>query len=516
MRQRTRLIINVLSNYGAFAVYGAVNLFLAGYLARVFGKDLFGVAMLVQSFTMITEILGWGVCLALTKHIAADTGKKDLARFHGLVNTSLVWLLGCSVIGAVVCVILSAFINKISNMPPELVGQARFAMLQMGLRVMVCFPFNTFQSILWAYQRYDLTNLARTIGILLRAALVVVWFKFVSAGLAELINITILTILLERLIWVYGSYKITEELKFRWQYVSRKMLWMLFSFGGFVLVIQVSNLLGYEAVKWIVSIEMPIMEVGAYGLIATLAMFAGTMVSSISNVLMPTASSLHARNLHDKSILLAGLSTKYALIVASVFCLVPLFLLEPFMTLWLGNTYPIGYMPKIALAAAILLSGQYIMSFTSCLFQMTTGMGKVAFLAAVTLCWAVGGIACVWIYLHWFNGSIIGVALIIAIARVIGAMVNLIYGIKTVGIKAKGFIIDSLARPTIVSLVVCSAGAGLMKVMNLVRPAEFAAAVIILGALYVAGTWAITLSTVEKNEIVSKLLFLKKMCQAKT
>jgi len=516
MRQRTRLIINVLSNYGAFAVYGVANFFLVGYVARVLGKDLFGVAMLVMSFTMITELLGWGVCLALTKHIAADLGQRDFSRFRGLLNTSLVWLGICAVIGFFICLVLSFYIDRISNMPAELLPQARIAMLLMGVKVMICFPFNTFQSILWAYQRYDLTNLARSVAIVTRVIAVVLWFEFISSGLYPLIYFTILSMLGERLIWIYSSYKITDKIRFGLKYVSLQMFWILMSFGGFVLVIQVSNMLGYEAVKWVVSIERPVMEVGAYSLIATMAMFAGSMVRSIANVLMPAASSLEALNLNDKKILLASISTKYGMIVAGAFCVLPIFLLYPFIKLWVGEIYTPDYLRQIAIAAAILLSGQYVMSAATCLFQMTTGMGKVAFLAAVTCCWAVGGFGCVWIYLHFFSGSIIGVVVIIALARIVGAMVNLVYGIKVVGIKAKEFVINSLAKPTIVSLIVCGVGAILAKVMNLVRPVEFAAAVIILGVLYVAGTWVITLSVIEKKEIVSKLLFLKKMCQAKT
>ena len=515
MRQRTRLIINVLSNYGAFAVYGAVNFFLAGYFARVFGKDLFGIAMLVMSFTIITEFLGRGICQALTKHIAADTGKRDIARFHGLVNTSLVWLLACSVVGAAVCVALSAHIHKISNMPSELVGQARIAMLLMALKVLVCFPLNTFQSILWSYQRYDLTNIARTIAIVLRAVLVVVWFEFVSAGLPQLICITIFTTLLEQMAWIYCSYKITKELKFRLRYVSMKMFRLLFSFGGFIFVIVLSNLLGYEAIKWMVNLEMPVREVGAYCLIATLAMFAGTMVRSIANVLMPTASSLHANNMHDKKILLAGLSTKYAMVVAGVFCLVPLFLLEPLLTLWVGKTYSSDYLSRVAFAGMILLTGQYIMDSSACCTQMLTGMGKVAFLSIVNLCWAIIGVACVWAYLHWFNSSIIGVSFIITVARIIGSFVKLAYGIKVIGIGVKEFFINSLVKPTIVCLAVCSAGYGLVKVINVYKIPEFLIAVMMLGIVYVIGTWLVTFSVEEKKEIISRLANIRKILLGK-
>jgi len=511
MRQRTRLIINVLSNYGAYAVYGVANFFLVGYVARMFGKDLFGVAMLVLSLTQIAELIDWGVCLSLTKHISADVERKDNERFYGLVNTSIAWLIACGTIGAVICVILSVFIERISNMPAELIPTAKTALLLMGLRVLLCFPFNTFQGILWANQRYDLTNTARSIGIALRVIIVVIWFKFISAGLAELILITIFTMIIERLVWVYNSYHISGRIKLGWQYVSVKMFWVLFSFGGFVLVIQVSNLLGYEAIKWVVSIEMPVMEVGAYTLLATMAMFAGNMVRSIANVLMPTVSSLHASNQHDKNIILAVLSTKYAMVIAGLFCIVPLFLLKPFLMLWIGKTYPVEYLTNIAFAGMLLLIGQYIMDLSTCNNQTSTGMGKVAFIAMITMCWALGGLGGVWIYLHWFGKSIVGVVIIIAVARITGSIANLIYGLRMIGIPSKIFIMDSFLRPTIVSATICLAGLALTKIMNVYNPLQFVAAILVLVTLYGIGIWFVVFSFQERTEIINRVISVKQM-----
>ncbi|HML73248.1 MAG TPA: MATE family efflux transporter [Anaerohalosphaeraceae bacterium] len=510
MRQQTRLIINVLSNYGSFLIYGIVNFFLVGYLARVLGKDVFGLAMLVLSFTMITELLGIGVSLALTKYLAANLVQKNTEKFHRLVNTSLIWFFICSIVGAIICVFLSLIINRISNIPPELHGYARNAMLLMAIKVFVCFPFNTFQGILWAYQRYDLTNLAKSVGIILRALLLLFWFKTISISITGLIWVTIISMLIERLMWFHSSYLTAEQITIHPKYISKQVLWLLLSFGGYVLVIQVSNLIGYEAVKWIVSAEMPVMEVGIYSLIATIAMFAGSTVYSLASVLMPAASNMHAQNQHDKKIMLAVLSTKYATILAGMFCIVPLFLLEPFLTLWVGKTYPSDVMPRIAIAAAILLCGQYIISFTTCLFQMTTGIGKVFFLAMVTLCWSIGGLAVVWGSLHWFSGTVVTVSIIISIARIVGAVVNLVYGIKVINIPAYSFIKDSLVKPTIVSGIICVIGYVLTQIMDVYIVPEFLLSCIILVTLYLIGNWVSVLSSWEKKAILSKMLYVFK------
>lgn len=510
MRQQTRLVINILSNYGTFFVYGAINLFLSGFVARALGKDLFGVATLVLSFTMMTELLGGGTCITIAKQMAGYTKKTTNAYLYGFVNTGFVWLLICSVFGAATCVFLSFFINKISNIPAIFASDARNAMLLMALKVFICFPFNVFQSVLWSYQRYDLTNLARTTAILLRAAVVVLWFELISTGLTEFMYATIFSTLVERLIWIYSSYKIAGTLRFGLRYISFKLFRGLFDFSRFIFIITISNLLGYEAIKWVISIEMPILEVGAYSLVTTLAMFACGMVRAISGILMPTASNFNANNLHDKNKTLAVLSTKYSMIVAGMFCIVPLFLFRPFLTFWMGDVYANSYLSKIALAGVILLIGQYIVDSSACSSQIITGMGNIAILAIITFSWAISGLLVIWVFLHWFQSSIIGVSLIITIARTLGSFASLIYGMKVIGVSKKVFFVNSLLKPTFVSIAVCCAGLGITKILNVYNLLEFILVILILGALYFVSNWIFIFSSTEKKQIISTIIKFKK------
>jgi len=504
MRQRTRLIGNVLTNYGALGVYGVANAFLVGYVIRMIGKDAFGLVALVMSLTIVTELLGRGIGQALTKHMAADASKGDVERLDRFVNTSLAWLTGCGVLGAVICLVLSGLIDRIARIPDELVPEARVAMWLMGLRVLVCFPFNTFQSVLWAYQRYDLTNLARVVGIMLRVVLVVAYFELVSGGVVELVALTIVSLVVERLVWIVSVRRVAPQLRFGRSLVSWTTLGTLVGFGGLMLVIDVANLVGYEAVKWIIGFKLSVMDVGAYTLLATLAAFAGTMVRSIAGVLTPVASRFDALEQRDQNARLALLSTKYGVIVAGGLCLAPLALLEPFLLIWVGDAYPKDYLSRIAIAGAVLLLGQWFISTAVCLLQMLTGVGRLWVPASITLGWALGGLTAVGVCVTWGNGTMLAAVIAISIARIVGSIAHVIYGVRVLCFDSRGFFTTAIARPACAGIIACAAGEVVAACVDVDGISSFLGAAGFVALVYSLATWLISLSPAERTGIIEQ------------
>jgi O-antigen/teichoic acid export membrane protein len=272
-----------------------------------------------------------------------------------------------------------------------------------------------------------------------------------------------------------------------------------------MLVIQVANLMGYEAVKWVVGAELSLTDVGGYTLIATVVAFAGSMSRSVANVLTPAASRLHSLERHKAKVQLALHSTKYAMIVASALCIMPLLLFKPFLSLWVGATYSKDYLDHLALAGIILLLGQWFIGTAICLLQILTGVGKVKFPAAVILSWAVGGLVVVWAYLHWVNASLMAVVIGITVARVIGSMVQLLYGMQILKLNSMRFVLKAILLPGGVGLAVCGIGGLLMNYLDVYQVSEFILAVIILIFLYLLGTWIISFSPGEREMVISQL-----------
>ncbi|MCK4999735.1 MAG: hypothetical protein KAS23_09375, partial [Anaerohalosphaera sp.] len=243
-------------------------------------------------------------------------------------------------------------------------------------------------------------------------------------------------------------------------------------------------------------------DVGAYSLIATLAVQAGSLVRSIANVLMPVASRMQALGHHEKNARLALLSTKYALVISSGLCILPLLLLRPFLLLWVGGEYSLEYISSLAVAGCVLLFGQWFITTAVCLLQMLTGIGKVKFPAMITLTWAVGGLLCVWTYLTLVGDSLLAVVVIISVARFLGAMASLIYGMIQLDVNKSRFVFKAILLPGLAGLITLAISAFVMHYYNVYEVGTFVCVVILLLLIYVALVWSIVLDPMERSALL--------------
>ncbi len=498
-QQRHRLIVNVLSNYGTLVLYSVAHFILVGYIVRKLGSEAFGLVMLLISLTSMTELLGRGVSYALTKHLSEAITKKESHLSNEYINTSLAWFLFCALLGGSICVVLANYIGRFFEIPEELISDTRLALWLIGLRVVLCFPLNTFQGVLFAYQRYDLANLSKSVSIIFRFVGVILFFEFVSSGIVPLIVITIISLLLERVLWAWFSKSVAEDLHIKASLVSRRAIFALLSFGGFIVVIYTANIVGYEAVKWVIGSKLSVIDVGGYSLLAYLAVAGDGLVKSISTVLMPVASKYNALERHDTNVRLILLSTKYVMVVSSGLFLMPLLLLRPFLTLWVSDKYEPEYISLLAQAGIIVFLGQWFITMTACMLQILNGTGRVRVPALVTLSWAVGGVVSVWAYLHWGGNSLFVAVVVIMIARIIGAAAHMIYGLSVLKIRPGKMFIGSVLRPACAGVAVCVISRFLLSYFDVYKLATFVLVVIPLVITYFLLVWILVLTKSERT-----------------
>jgi hypothetical protein len=175
------------------------------------------------------------------------------------------------------------------------------------------------------------------------------------------------------------------------------------------------------------------------------------------------------------------------------------------LSLLTGKEYTADYLSELAFAGAALLVGQWFITTAVCILQMLTGIGRVRFPAVVTLAWAGGGLMGVWGYLHWGEGSLLGAAVWITVARVVGCVVLLVYGIVTLQLPVRTFATEAILAPGAVGVAVGAAGWVLSTCFDLYNSREFVLAAGVLALLYVAATWWILLSSSERYEAIGKL-----------
>jgi O-antigen/teichoic acid export membrane protein len=275
-----------------------------------------------------------------------------------------------------------------------------------------------------------------------------------------------------------------------------------------ILVINVGNLLGYEAVKYVIGNKLDIADVGGYTLIATIAVYAGLLVRSISSVLTPAASRLESLGQKDNQRLLASLSTKYAMVVAGFACIVPLFLIRPLLHFWVGGKYPPEYLDMLAVAGAVLLGGEWFISTAVCVLQMFTGTAKIKVPAVVTLLWAVCGLCLAWAYIQFVEKSLMAAVVIITVARITGSVVHLIYGIWVFELRKGQLLGHSIFKPLVAAVLSCVPCLFVARFVDLFSLSGFLLVGTTLTILYAGLVWAMVLDHSEREEIVERVRHL--------
>lgn len=505
MGQKQQLVRNVLSNYATQAIYGACNFVLVGYVVRKLGKESFGLIALIMSTIVITSLFERGISRALTKYVAEETERPGRPLLSKYVSTSFAWYLLAGVLGAFLMVLLANCSGQLFEIPADLQKEARAGWYLMGLSVALTFPFNSFQGLLDGHQRYDLVNAAHIVAIALRLGFTIAFFELFHASIMALFVIAVASFLLERVLWAVFAIRISGGLHLRPKNVSSKVFVTLAGFGTFVLINNVGNLIGYEAVKYVIGGEMHVVDVGGYTLIATIVVFAGMMVRSISRVLTPAASRLNALGQHDNQKLLSRLSTKYAMILSGAVCILPIFLLRPILHFWVGDKYRLEYLDMLAISGTVLLLGQWFSGMSVCMLQMVTGLGRVKELAIITLFSASGGLAFVWIYLHFCDKSLLAAVIGISVARVVGSLANFAFALKVLRLKAPILLQESVLRPFLAAAAPSLACYAISRYVDLFDLSCFLAVGALLVAAYAVCVWFFVLSRMERRDVLQAL-----------
>ena len=159
----------------------------------------------------------------------------------------------------------------------------------------------------------------------------------------------------------------------------------------------------------------------------------------------------------------------------------------------------------LSFAGAALLLGQWFISSSVCVLTMFTGTGNIRFPAFVTLAWALGALIFSWLYLHFVDKTLLGVVVIITIARTLGSMIHLIYGIYSFELDSIDIIVKSILKPLLISFFVCCIGFLFSLQMDSVSiPYLFLIGFIVTMA-YSLLTWSIALTKSERYEVTLRI-----------
>jgi O-antigen/teichoic acid export membrane protein len=329
---------NVLSNWSGLGVTMAVAFFMSPFLVRTLGDAQYGIWVLILSVTGYMGLLDAGLKVSVVKFVASLAAAGDDKALGSVISTALAIYAVLSGVLLAVSVAAGFALGALVEMPSDLRAVSQLVLFIASGTLSVTLLASVFNGFFAGLQRYDITN-AVGIGTTVIGA-VLIWlavtegFGIVGLGVVHLILQSAAGLLLWRI-----AVRFRPKLRVGTSQVSLAMLKKLYGYSFFVLLNSLAMLLLFRSGELVAGTLFGAAAITYFAIGGMLVEYLGRIVGSMTQVLLPLASSQHILGDDSglRSVLL--LSTRACLAIALPACTAFILLGTQFIARWMGPEY---------------------------------------------------------------------------------------------------------------------------------------------------------------------------------
>lgn len=328
---------NTLLNLIGQAVPMLVAVICIPFVVRGMGTDRFGLLTLAWAVLGYFTIFDLGLGRATTKYVAEALSKGEATQVPQIIWTAVTVQAIMGFAGAIVLLLITdPLVERVLNIPPELLGEARISFHLLALSIPVILIASSFSGVLEAAQRFDLINVVRIPTSILTYVLPLVGLSL-GLGLPGIIALILLARLGALVGLVAIDLRIVPHLR---KYSGSFALFpRLLSFGGWImisnLIIPIFSYLDRFLIGALLTLSAVAFYTVPYDVVTRLLIIPG----SIAAVLFPTFSSLTSIEDKKKIDIILMRSIKYLLTIMMPFVMVLIIFSKDILKIWIGNDF---------------------------------------------------------------------------------------------------------------------------------------------------------------------------------
>lgn len=337
-KAKSRVIRNVITNWGAYVISMGVNFLLSPFLVRHLGNEGYGVWTLILSLTGYLGLLDLGVRGAVTRYVAKFHTEADHEKASHAASSAMVIFSTAGLIAILVSVLLAVFVVGRMQIPGNYMTAARIVMLITGLSLATSLVNGVYGGVLVGMQRFDLTNSVEIVINILRAG-VIVAALYSGSGLVTLAIIQLACTIARWLANVALTRRLYPELRIHFSQADWAGVKLIFSFSLFSFLLHVSGSLIYASDAVVIGFYLPVTAVTFYVIGGNLVEYTRTVVGGISGTMTPLASSTEALKNHERLQEIVLFSSRAGSMVVLPIALTFILRGSAFIGLWMGSRY---------------------------------------------------------------------------------------------------------------------------------------------------------------------------------
>ena len=333
-----KIFRNILYNWAGFLLNLLIAFFMSPFIVHSLGNTYYGVWVIMMQLTGFLGILELGVRSSIVKYVAEYHGSGDTEKLNQAVSAAISIYTIVGLISLAISCIITIVFPLIFNLADASIFVTRVIIIITGVTVAQEFIFNTFYGILMGIQRYDIHNKVGMLFTLIRTFFIIL-FLMMGQGIVALAVIHLVISIASNMTIVYCCKKQLPVLKISWFKNTGSAYRMIFKYSSESFFIRVSQKLVYQTDSFIIGIFMNLSAVTFYSIPGTLIEYMRRLVIAMTEIFVPVASELGAKNDLKRMRRLLIYGTRISLSVGLPICIVFLIMGEQFISLWMGVDY---------------------------------------------------------------------------------------------------------------------------------------------------------------------------------
>lgn len=447
MSLKKKAITSIVANYIGYFCAALLAFLVTPIIVHSLGKAQFGVWSLIMSVTGYYGLLNLGIRSALTKYIAEYSAKNDIAEVNRLISSSFPFFLGVAGIILLISYIVSSNFERMFFVDQIDLSIIRITVLLVGINVAISFALCPFDTILAAFNRFDVKNIIGVSSSIIRALSIITVLKLGYSLVAMAMVILVIDATTLCVIAIC-SRKIYPQLSIKLHFVCRESFRKLYTFGVFNFVRHISRAILSQTDLILIGIFLGATQVAVYAIAANLINYSWKIVKGVAIVTIPIASTLSALKEEKKLQRFMLLVPKYMMFIAVCICIQFFYFGKIFLLLWLGDGFQESYVIFL-----VLMVARIGMMSNESMIEATVGMGHNKFIGTLSAVEALINLILSIILVQKIG--LLGIALGTVIPLIISrSFIIPTYCCKLVNLKVSDYI-SQVVWPTCVAILPC-------------------------------------------------------------
>jgi O-antigen/teichoic acid export membrane protein len=366
--------LNAVASWTTYATQIVTAFVVTPIVVRGLGDQRYGVWSLVESVLAYLILFDFGLTVSVVRYVARFEATADTDRRNRVFSTSLALFATIGVVIFAIAAALGAAGPYLFRIPPDLVFEARWMFVLLGVNIGLGLPLGIYLNVLCGLGRYPTSSAIRVTYLILGSILTVTVITR-GGGLIALGCLITAMNTAQNLTMAWAVHRHLPDLRFAPALID----WATFrEIRGYSLNAFLAGLgtqISFQTDAIVIGIFLSPTAITYFAIGNKLVGYSKSLFYAVTGVLIPTFSAMDARGDMNgiRSLLIRG--SRYVLWAVLPLQVGLIVLGKPFLALWIGPRYATASYPTLVILAVPLA------------LVLTQGMGVRALYGTGRLDW---------------------------------------------------------------------------------------------------------------------------------